>query len=303
MDLEEEGRYDIFVSNVEKVVQHNSDPRKLYVREINRYSAMTFEEVKDYYHMDDVLKAMQNCSATASKKLEKEDVPDTWDWREHGAVSPVKDQDGCGSCWAFSTVGCLESAHLIKYGSLVTYSEQQLVDCAGDFENNGCSGGLPSHAYEYIYHVGGLALNESYPYDGNDHNCTVNESDYAVAVSSGSVNITSGDEEELKEHVYKYGPTSACYQVVDDFSSYQSGIYSSSTCGNGEQDVNHAVLAVGYGTENGTDYWLCKNSWGADWGDHGYFKIQRGVNMCGMAMCNSHPDDITSLILDSTSIS
>lgn len=225
--------------------------------------------------------------------MELDDTPDAWNWRDHNGVSPVKDQGSCGSCWTFSTVGCLESSHLIKYGSLATYSEQQLVDCAGAFENQGCNGGLPSQAFEYVMYNGGLASEESYPYFAVDHNCTVSASDYIITVDSGAVNITADDEVELKNAVYNYGPTSVCFQVVDGFSDYTTGVYTSTTCGNTQQDVNHAVLAVGYGNENGTDYWLVKNSWGADWGDEGFFKIERGVNMCGIAMCNSHPTDVT----------
>lgn len=99
------------------------------------------------------------------------DVPDAWDWTNHGGVSPVKDQGSCGSCWTFSTVGCLESAHLINYYTLTTYSEQQLVDCAGAFDNHGCNGGLPSHAFEYIYYQGGIESDITYPYTATDGSC------------------------------------------------------------------------------------------------------------------------------------
>lgn len=111
----------------------------------------------------------------------------------------------------------------------------------------------------------------------------------ALEVNSGSVNITAGDENELLQAVFEKGPVSVAFQVVDDFGAYSSGVYTSSTCENGPADVNHAVLAVGYGVENGMDYWLVKNSWGTSWGDNGFFKIERGVNMCGIADCNSYP--------------
>lgn len=194
----------------------------------------------------------------------------------------MKDQGSCGSCWTFSTVGCLESAHLIKYGVLETYAEQQLVDCAGDFDNYGCNGGLPSHAFEYIYYTGGIETEDAYPYKAVDQTCQVDSSKFALSVGH-SVNITEGDEVELKQAVYQQ-PVSVAFQVVDDFGGYTSGVYSSTSCQNGPSDVNHAVLAVGYGTDDsGMDYWIVKNSWGTDWGDQGFFKIQRGVNMCGIA--------------------
>lgn len=123
---------------------------------------MTDEEFFDYYN----IKAEQNCSATNRKSFgnSNANIPTEWDWRTFGVVSPVKNQGKCGSCWTFSTVGCVESHYLLKYGSFRNLSEQQLVDCAGDYDNHGCSGGLPSHAFEYIKDNGGLALETTYPY-------------------------------------------------------------------------------------------------------------------------------------------
>ena len=172
-------RYEIFEQKVLEVIAHNTDPEATFKRGLNRHSAMTYQEVKDFYSMDKVNDhAKQNCSATKREEGTTytpigDDAPASWNWREHNGVSPVKDQGSCGSCWTFSTVGCLESAHLIKYGSLATYAEQQLVDCAGAFDNHGCNGGLPSQAFEYIMYNGGLASEESYPYYAKDRNCTV----------------------------------------------------------------------------------------------------------------------------------
>lgn len=137
---------------------------------LSKFSHMTFEDVKEYYHL---VNDPQNCSATRADFVSQKNVsvPDNWDWRQNGGVSPVKDQGNCGSCWTFSTVGCLESAHLIKYDTLATYAEQQLVDCAGAFDNYGCNGGLPSHAFEYLNYFGGIASEEEYPYYGIDRTC------------------------------------------------------------------------------------------------------------------------------------
>uniref|UniRef100_A0A7S3ISI1 Peptidase C1A papain C-terminal domain-containing protein n=1 Tax=Strombidium inclinatum TaxID=197538 RepID=A0A7S3ISI1_9SPIT len=218
-------------------------------------------------------------------------MPHYWDWRDHFGVSPVKDQGSCGSCWTFSTVGALEAHSQLKFGYTNTYSEQQLVDCAGDFDNNGCDGGLPSHAFEYVYHAGGISTETAYPYFAEDHNCTVDSGSFDITVH-GSYNITEGDENELQKAVYHAGPVSVAYQVVDGFKDYHSGVYTSDTCNSTTQDVNHAVLAVGYGREAGLDYWLIKNSWGTEWGAGGFFKIERNANMCGIAVCNSFPLDI-----------
>lgn len=108
-------------------------------------------------------------------------------------------------------------------------------------------------------------------------------------VPFGSFNITANNETEAVDCLYNSGPISVAFQVVSDFRSYKSGVYSSTACKNGADNVNHAVLAVGYGTENNKNYWIVKNSWGATWGDNGFFKIERGVNMCGMGQCNSFP--------------
>jgi cathepsin H len=129
-------------------------------------------------------------------------------------------------------VGCLEAASLLKYGSFEPLSEQQLVDCAYDFDNYGCDGGLPSHAFEYIAHIGGISTEEAYPYYAADRNCTVNATTFALQVQGGSVNITEGDERELLHAVYEKGPVSIAFQVVDGFNAYESGVYTSDTCKN-----------------------------------------------------------------------
>ena len=183
---------------------------------------------------------------------------------------------------------------MIEYGTLATYSEQQLIDCAGGFENYGCDGGLPSHAFEYIDWEGGITSERDYPYTAEDGDCTASEDQIFLNVFDGAHNVTAGDEQELKDAVFTTGPVSIAFQVVDGFSAYTSGVYSSDTCGKTEADVNHAVLAVGYGVdvETGMAFWYVKNSWGATWGDEGFFKIERNVNMCAIAMCNSYPERI-----------
>ena len=291
-----------FYEKLDSIIEHNSREDKTWTRGLNQYSAMTSEELAEHFHfVENQANADQNCSATGRTspltggELGDSATPETWDWRNKGGVSPVKDQGNCGSCWTFSTVGCLESAHLIKYGVLQTYSEQQLVDCAGAFDNHGCNGGLPSHAFEYVHYTGGIATEDAYSYKGVDQNCTVKSSEFALSCDH-SVNITALDENELKESVYQQ-PISVAFQVVDGFSDYSGGVYTSTSCANGPSDVNHAVLAVGYGHDeaSGLDYWLVKNSWGTSWGDDGFFKIERGVNMCGIGQCNSYPKSVTEI--------
>jgi cathepsin H len=236
----------------------------------------------------------QNCSATngiSATGLPK--YPVYFDWRQSGVVTPVKDQGNCGSCWTFSTTGAVESNWAIYTGmSPPLLSEQQLVDCAGAFNNHGCDGGLPSQAFEYIQYAGGIETEADYPYHAVDQTCTFDTTKEAAHVSEGSVNITSGDENALLESLFTVGPVSVAFEVVDDFMDYAGGVYVGKTCQASAQTVNHAVLAVGFGTDSasGLDYWIVKNSWGTTFGEEGYFRIQRGVNMCGIAICAAYPN-------------
>lgn len=248
----------------------------------------------------------QNCSATSFLKIKKEirdaGVPETYEWNDYGMVSPVKNQGSCGSCWTFSTVGAMESHwNILGKGRNLTFSEQQLVDCAGDFDNHGCNGGLPSHAFEYIRYAGGLELEANYPYAAKTNAC-VHRPALAVAYCRhGSYNITQGDEAELAERLYNAGPIAVSFQVITGFKNYAGGVYTVSNCGKTTADVNHAVLATGFGTEKGVKFWNIKNSWGASWGVNGYFKMERGVNMCAIGQCNSYPliDRPRDLVIES----
>ncbi|NWI40961.1 CATH protein, partial [Picathartes gymnocephalus] len=241
--------------------------------------------------------------------------PDSIDWRKKGNfVTPVKNQGACGSCWTFSTTGCLESAIAIATGKLLSLAEQQLVDCAQAFNNHGCSGGLPSQAFEYILYNKGLMGEDSYPYQAkvppaqpqhpsrarpgtasnssslSPQNGTCKfQPDKAVAFVKDVINITQYDEDGMVEAVGKHNPVSFAFEVTSNFMHYRKGVYSNPRCEHTPDKVNHAVLAVGYGEENGTPYWIVKNSWGHLWGMQGYFLIERGKNMCGLAACASYP--------------
>lgn len=286
-------RFEIFQENIKSIINHNLDPKSSYKMGINHFTGLSKEEISGLF-------ASQNCSATAlltlkNAHLKKRNgnikIPSSIDWRTQGIVSPVKNQGSCGSCWTFSTTGCLESHMALKTkSSPPSLSEQQLVDCAGAFDNHGCNGGLPSHAFEYIKYSKGINSEYDYPYEGVDRPCRYKTDRVNATVPGGSVNITAYNETELLVTVGTVGPVSIAFQVASDFHFYSGGVYSSNICKNGPQDVNHAVLVVGYGNENGTDYWIIKNSWGESWGEKGYFRMQRGVNMCGIADCASYPD-------------
>lgn len=294
-------KFTVFKEKVYKIVAFNAR-KESWTKGLNQFSDMTDKEFNDYYHISN-LGAEQHCSATERNSkpvLASGPVPNSKDWTEEGWVSDVKDQGNCGSCWTFSTTGSLEAHYYLAKdlheGNRPNFSEQQLLDCAtANFDNYGCMGGLPSHAFEYISWEGGLATEEDYPYKATDSGpCAWDAKTMdanAIHVTT-SVNITEGDEVSMKNAIAEHGPVAVAYQVASDFRDYSSGVYHSTICKGGTMDVNHAVLAVGYGTEGERDFWHIKNSWGQRWGVSGYFKIQRGENMCGIGICNSFPESV-----------
>ncbi|XP_020270538.1 oryzain gamma chain-like [Asparagus officinalis] len=276
-------RFKIFGENLD-LIRSTNRKQLSYKLGINRYADLSWEEFQATR-----LGAAQNCSATlkGNHEMTSAPLPETKDWRKDGIVSPVKDQGGCGSCWTFSATGSLEAAYSQATGKSISLSEQQLVDCASAFNNFGCNGGLPSQAFEYIKYNGGLDTEESYPYTAVNGNCSFKQGNVGVKLLD-SVNITLGAEDELKHAVGVVRPVSVAFEVVQSFALYKGGVYTSDTCGSSSMDVNHAVVAVGYGVENGMPYWLIKNSWGADWGMDGYFRMN-WQNHVGVATCASYP--------------
>ncbi|KAL8145908.1 hypothetical protein AgCh_003879 [Apium graveolens] len=224
--------------------------------------------------------------------LDVKGLPESFDWREKGAVTPVKMQGSCGSCWAFSTTGSIEGANFIATGKLTSLSEQQLVDCDHTCDakdksscNDGCSGGLMTNAYEYLIKAGGIQEEDAYPYTGKRGDCKFDPNKIAVRVTNFT-NIPS-DEEQIAAHLVQHGPLAVGLNAVF-MQTYIGGVSCPLICG--KKFLNHGVLLVGYGAKGfsilrlgNTPYWIIKNSWGENWGEQGYYRVCRGRNMCGMS--------------------
>ncbi|XP_060703236.1 digestive cysteine proteinase 2-like isoform X1 [Hemiscyllium ocellatum] len=211
-------------------------------------------------------------------------VPLSVDWRLYGAVTPVKDQAVCGSCWSFAATGAIEGALYLKTGNLVPLSQQMLMDCTWGFGNRGCDGGLEWQTFEWIMKHGGIADAESYgSYMGQNGFCHYNQSTLIAKLKSYT-GVTSGDTAALKMAIFKNGPVAVGIDVEPkSFLFYSSGVYYEPNCGNDLKDLNHAVLAVGFGTLAGQPYWLIKNSWSTYWGNDGYILMSMKDNNCGVA--------------------
>lgn len=287
---EESARRLIWENNVADIIQHNLEYDMgihSYRKGLNEYADMSHNEfvrtLNGYRG-----RKLHNSSVSVFLPPLNMDLPETVDWRKEGLVTPIKNQAQCGSCWAFSTTGSLEGQHKKKTGKLVSLSEQNLMDCSRPEGNMGCEGGLMDQAFDYIKKNNGIDTESSYPYTAQDGTCHYSKANEG-ATCTGHVDVASGDEVALQKAVATVGPISVAIDASQpSFQQYQGGIYNEPNCNS--EFLDHGVLAVGYGTENGVDYWLVKNSWGTSWGINGYIKMSRNKNnQCGIATSASYP--------------
>jgi len=277
----------IWESNVRFVKQHSAEFEaglQTYEVEINKFADMTSEEFRAIYNT--YKNGMPRTGA--AHRLSGKALPDAVDWRNEGYVTPIKDQGQCGSCWSFSTVVSLEGQHFKANGTLVSLSEQNLVDCSSAEGNQGCNGGLMDQAFEYIKKNGGIDTEASYPYAAKDGKCKFNKANVGATLSSWT-DVESQSEAALQDAVANVGPVSVAIDASHNgFQLYKSGVYNQLGCSSTQLD--HGVAAVGYGTEGGKDYWIVKNSWGEVWGMKGYILMSRNKkNQCGIATSASYP--------------
>jgi len=208
------------------------------------------------------------------------DIPDveaaaSLDWRTKGAVTPVKNQGQCGSCWAFSATENLESVNFLATGKLVELAPQQIVDC--DKAWYGCSGGWPYGAFQYLISFGGQDTEASYPYTAVNGNCKANLNNVGAKIRSYT-SVKAGDENGVKSAL-QTAPLSICVDASRWY-LYQGGVIMGSQCG---RSIDHCVQLLGYDDGASTPYWLVRNSWGTSWGENGLLRLQMGQDTCAMA--------------------
>jgi len=282
---EEHMRYAIWKDNIDYINEFNGNNKHM-VLDINRFGDLTHHEFRA--QMNGYKGAANKTGSTYMAPAHLK-APETIDWRSEGYVTPIKDQGQCGSCWAFSTTGSLEGQNFRKTGSLVSLSEQNLVDCSGTYGNMGCNGGLMDNAFRYIKDNNGIDTESSYPYTAQNGYCQFDITNVGATVT-GYMDVPSGDESSLKSSVASEGPISVAIDASHrSFQFYSTGVYYEPLCSSTRLD--HGVLVVGYGTyTDGQDYWLIKNSWGTSWGSSGYIMIRRNYqNHCGVATQASYP--------------
>ncbi|VFQ63237.1 unnamed protein product [Cuscuta campestris] len=298
-DQERRRRLKVFEDNYAYVSRHNGAGNSSYTLALNAFADLTHHEFKAAYlglsaSGNDGLIRLNRGGPVLDSWPSSGDypVPASLDWRDKGAVTQVKDQGSCGACWSFSATGAIEGINQIVTGSLVSLSEQELIDCDKSY-NSGCDGGLMDYAYKFVLKNNGIDTEEDYPYQGTQNTCNQAKLKRPIVSIDGYKDVPSNNEKQLLKAVASQPVSVGICGSERAFQLYSKGIFD----GPCSTNLDHAVLIVGYGSENGDDYWIIKNSWGTSWGMKGYMHMQRNTGspegMCGVNMLASYPTKTT----------
>lgn len=294
-EQEKQYRHGVFKDNYDYITQHNSKGNSTYTLSLNAFADLTHHEFKAQYlglagSANNLIRLNRGSSSSfgTSDVFDDRDIPSSVDWRTKGAVTNVKDQGRCGACWAFSATGAMEGINKIVTGSLVSLSEQELIDCDRSY-NNGCEGGLMDSAYQFVVKNNGIDTENDYPFQGQDGTCNRNKLKRRVVTIDGYTDVPAGNEKALLEAVAAQPVSVGICGSERAFQLYSGGVFT----GPCSTSLDHAVLIVGYDSHDGVDYWIVKNSWGTSWGIKGYMYMARSngnsEGVCGINLLASYP--------------
>jgi len=280
-------RFEIFKQNMDYVRDWNAKNSQT-VLGLNIFADLSNSEYQNVY-LGTFIDGSARLANPEPFTAPETPLADTIDWRIQGAVTGIKDQGQCGSCWSFSATGSIEGVHFLANNSLISLSEQNLMDCSTAYGNQGCNGGLMNSAFNYVIANHGIDTEDSYPYKSNEGSCRFSTANIGATIT-GIKNIAAGSEAALVAAI-NINPVSVAIDAShNSFQLYKSGVYYEPSCSASRLD--HGVLAIGYGTDDttGADYFLVKNSWGTSWGTKGFINMARNKNNnCGIATEASYP--------------
>lgn len=290
-------RFQAFQINMDRIQEHNAKYEQgvyTFTLGLNDIADLTDDEYKKLLgYKSRAPDSSSEYGASCRSADEYGDLPYEWDWRTHDVVTPVKNQGQCGSCWAFSAVASMESVYAITTGHLVSFSEQELVDCTKNGADTCTHGGEMQEGFEEIieHHGGKIDPENVYEYTATSKGVCHAMDNNAVGNFTGFNNVTSGCELDLQTAVAKEAVVAVAIDASSfSFQLYKHGVYNQPTCGYKPNQLDHGVAVVGYGVYRSRDTWLVKNSWGTSWGMHGYIMMSRNEkNQCGIATDASYP--------------